>query len=255
MVSRCAAALRSSLQPATSASLRQIAPPRPRRALRQSRGASAGSGLRLCVKDDLLQACVLLATQGDNSRIRWSLSQECQHVLSSDVRPYNKKLLGTSPALQQEVALPANFMLRSISSSAPGFEAGVRLLQGDRRPSTVRSYDQKWIKFENFTTQVQDDAGAPRMSALPASSQTVVAYLGFLLESGTISAKSLQTYLSAINTVHNDFEYPPPACGHLVKLARKGFAELQGSSMLQPQQVTAFLPSSCDLGLPFDWIH
>ncbi len=75
------------------------------------------------------------------------------------------------------------------------------------------------------------------MSAFPASSQTVVAYL---LESGTISAKSLQPYLSAINAVHNDFEYPPPACGHLVKLARKGFAELQGSSMLQPQQVTAF---------------
>jgi hypothetical protein len=78
------------------------------------------------------------------------------------------------------------------------------------------------------------------MSALPASSQTVVAYLGYLLESGSISAKSLQPYLSAINAVHNDFEYPPPACGHLVKLARKGFAELQGSSMLQPQQVTAF---------------
>jgi hypothetical protein len=87
---------------------------------------------------------------------------------------------------------------------------------------------------------VQDDAGAPRMSVLPASSQKVVAYLGYLLESGTISAKSLQPYLSAINAVHNDFEYPPPACGHLVKLARKGFAELQGSSMLQPQQVTAF---------------
>ena len=63
--------------------------------------------------------------------------------------------------------------------------------------------------------------------------------LGYLLESGT---KSLQPYLSAINAVHNDFEYPPPACGHLVKLARKGFAELQGSSMLQPQQVTAFPP-------------
>jgi hypothetical protein len=37
---------------------------------------SAGSGLRLCVKDHLLQADVLLASQGDNSRIRWSLSQE-----------------------------------------------------------------------------------------------------------------------------------------------------------------------------------
>jgi hypothetical protein len=137
------------------------------------------------------------------------------------------------------VALPANFMLCNVSSLAPGFEAGVRLLQVGRRPSTVKS-DQTWLKFENFTAQMQDDAGAPRMSVLPASSQTVVAYLGYLLESGTISAKSLQPYLSAINAVHNDFEYPPPACGHLVKLARKGSAELQGSSMLQPQQVTAF---------------
>ena len=77
------------------------------------------------------------------------------------------------------------------------------------------------------------------MSVLPDSSQTVVTYLGYLLESGTIE-KSLQFYVSVINTVHNDFEYPTQACGHLVKLALKGFAELQGSCMLQPQQVTAF---------------
>ncbi len=51
-------------------------------------------------------------------------------------------------------------------------------------------------------------------------------YLGYLLESGTITAKSPQPYLSAINSVHNDLEYPPPACEHLVKLVRKGFAEL-----------------------------
>jgi hypothetical protein len=78
------------------------------------------------------------------------------------------------------------------------------------------------------------------MSAFPASSQTVVAYLGYLLESDSISAQSLQPYLSVINAVHNNFEYSSPACGDLVKLQRKGFAELQGSSMLQPQQVTAF---------------
>ena len=60
------------------------------------------------------------------------------------------------------------------------------------------------------------------------------------MEAGTISSKSLQPYLSVINTVHNDFEYPSPTCGHLVKLARKGFAELQGSVMLQPEQVTPF---------------
>jgi hypothetical protein len=106
---------------------------------------------------------VLLATQGDNSQIRWSSSQDCHHVLSSDIKPYNKKLLGTSPTLLQEVALPANFMLRNVSTLAPGFEAGVRLLQGDRRPSTVKSYDQKCLKLEAFTTQVQDDAGAPKI--------------------------------------------------------------------------------------------
>ena len=78
------------------------------------------------------------------------------------------------------------------------------------------------------------------MSAFPASSQTVVAYLGYLLESDSISDQSLQPYLSVIIAVHNNFEYSPPACGDLVKLQRKGFAELQGSSMLQPQQVTAF---------------
>jgi hypothetical protein len=67
---RSAAAVLLALQPATSTSLRQIAPPRPRRALRQSRGASAGSGLRLCVKAYLLQAGVLLATQGATPRMR-----------------------------------------------------------------------------------------------------------------------------------------------------------------------------------------
>ena len=129
----------------------------------------------------------------------------------------------------------------NFSSTALDFEADVRLLQGVRRPSTVKSYDQKSLKFEAFTSQVQDDAGASRMCALPpASSQTVVTHLGYLLDSDTISAKSLQPYLSAINTVHNDIENPPPVCGHLVKLTRKGFPELHGSSMLQPQQDTVF---------------
>jgi hypothetical protein len=127
-------------------------------------------------------------------------------------------------------------MLRTISPTAPGFESVVRLLQGDRRPATFKSYDQKWLKFESFRSQVQDDTGAPRMCALSVSSQTVVAYMGYLLEAGTISAKSLQPYLSAINAVHNDFEYPTPACGHLVKFVRKDFVE----SILQPQQVTVF---------------
>jgi hypothetical protein len=131
-------------------------------------------------------------------------------------------------------------MLRNVSTLAPGVEAGVRLLQGGRRPSTVKSYDQNWLTIEAFTSQVQDDSRAPRMSVLAVSSQTVLTYLGYLLELGTISVKSLQTYLSLINAVHNDFEYLSPECVYLVKLVRKGFAELQGSSMLQTQEVTVF---------------
>ncbi len=133
MVSRSAEAFSLPLPPAASASLSQISPHRHRRTFRQSRGAAAGSGLRLCVKHGLLQPCVLLVTQGDNSRIRWSTTQECEHVLSSDIKPSFKKLLHTSPALLQEVTFPANFMFRNVSSLAPGFEAGVRLLQGGRR--------------------------------------------------------------------------------------------------------------------------
>ena len=122
VVSRSAAAFSRTLPLATTAPLRQTASSRHGRALRQSRGAAAGSGLRLCVKDGLLQACVLLTTQGDNSRIRGSATQERQHVLSADIRTYFRKLLDTSPALLQDVALPANFMLRNVSTLAPGFE-------------------------------------------------------------------------------------------------------------------------------------
>jgi hypothetical protein len=48
---------------------------------------------------------------------------------------------------------------------------------------------------------------------LTVKTQTVVVYLGYLLESVTMNVKSLQSYLSVINTDHNDFWVR----GHLVK--------------------------------------
>jgi hypothetical protein len=104
LVSRSASAFNYPLHLASTASLRPTAPSGYRRAFRQSRNATVGSGLRLCVKDEVLQVCVLLATQGVHSRIRWSSSHDCQHVISSDIRPYNKKFLDTSPVLHQEVS-------------------------------------------------------------------------------------------------------------------------------------------------------
>ncbi len=58
MVSSSAEAFSLPLPPTASASFRQIAPPRHRRTFCQPRGATAGSGLRLCMKHGLLQACV-----------------------------------------------------------------------------------------------------------------------------------------------------------------------------------------------------
>ena len=75
LVSRSASAFNCPLHLATTASLRPTAPSGHRRAFRQWRGATAVSGLRLCVKDEVLQACVLLVTQGAHSRIHWSSSQ------------------------------------------------------------------------------------------------------------------------------------------------------------------------------------
>jgi hypothetical protein len=135
MVSRSASTFVHPLLTSSTPSLCQTESTRHGRVLRQSRGATTGSSLRLCVKDDLLQTCVLIVTEK-----RWLY-----------------------------------FMLRNVSTLVPVFETGVRLLQGDRRPSTVKSYDQEWLKFEvvTVTSQVQDDAGAPRMSSLSVSSQTV----------------------------------------------------------------------------------
>ncbi len=64
LISRSVAAFNCPLHPATTASLSPTTPSGHRRAFRQSRGATVGSGLRLCVKDEVLQPCVLLSTQG-----------------------------------------------------------------------------------------------------------------------------------------------------------------------------------------------
>jgi hypothetical protein len=78
-------------------------------------------------------------------------------------------------------------------------------------------------------------------------SSHTLALLESLSSIGAKGSKSLQPYLFAINVVQNDRDKhcpQPPACGwrvkHARKHARKGFAELKGSAMLQPQQVTAF---------------
>jgi hypothetical protein len=70
-------------------------------------------------------------------------------------------------------------------------------------------------------------------------------YLGWLQEEDKVHAKSLQPYLSAINQAHVDFGFPPPAVGQLVRLAHRGFGEVEGETLAAVRRVP--LPASVAL--------
>jgi hypothetical protein len=116
-----------------------------------------------------------------------------------------------------------------------------QLLQQARRPSTKKSYNSKVDKFQDFCGRVQDEAGTPRLSSMPASQTTILAFIGYLASLGKIRSSSLQPYLSAINSLHADFGFPKPAQGHWISLARKGFGEIEGSLNQAPTKIQALI--------------
>jgi hypothetical protein len=106
---------------------------------------NCGSCLRLYVKDEVLQTCVLLTTQGDNSRVRWSSSQQCQRVLS--IRPYNKKF-STPPSLFNKTCLdrPISGYGQFPPPHLTRFRSSCATVTRRQKASTVKSHDQKWLK-------------------------------------------------------------------------------------------------------------
>jgi len=58
-----------------------------------------------------------------------------------------------------------------------------------------------------------------------------------------VHTRSLQPYMSAINQAHVDFVFAVPAVGQLLRLARRGFGEVEGGSSLAPVRRTP-LPAS-----------
>jgi hypothetical protein len=74
---------------------------------------------------------------------------------------------------------------------------------------------------------VQASQGFPALSLTPATSSSVLLYLGWLQEEDKVHVRSLQPYMSAINQAHVDFGFPPPAVGQLVRLARRVFGEVE----------------------------
>jgi site-specific recombinase XerD len=85
-----------------------------------------------------------------------------------------------------------------------GSATAIRLLQSGLATSTATSYGNLFDAFAKYC----DEEG---VSALPATTTTVISYVGHLAELGTWAASSMQPIFSAINDAHRSLELPPPA--------------------------------------------
>ena len=101
-----------------------------------------------------------------------------------------------------------------------GGATALRLLQAGLAESTAGTYSSHWAKFQRYCEDTD-------VQCLPASTATVLAYVGWLADEGQVKASSLQQYLSAINRVHRDFDEEAPALGHHIAVQRQGMGALQ----------------------------
>lgn len=103
-------------------------------------------------------------------------------------------------------------------------EAGriAQVLSSALTAGTVESYSRHFVRFATWCERQPD-----RPCPLPASTKTVIRWLGGdVCHGDKVQAKSLQPYLSAINTLHEDLELPPPALGRRVQRFRRGLGHL-----------------------------
>jgi len=59
---------------------------------------------------------------------------------------------------------------------------------------------------------------------LPATTETVACYLGFIFERGTVAPGMLQSYLTPVNAVHALMQMDRPVIGPLLTALRHGYA-------------------------------
>jgi len=85
-------------------------------------------------------------------------------------------------------------------------------------PDTAAKYEQHWRQFTVFC----ESTGR---TALPATADTVAAYLASLFSRATVRPSSLQSYISPINTRHATAGFDRPATGPFLASVRAGFAQ------------------------------
>ena len=104
-----------------------------------------------------------------------------------------------------------------------GAATAVRLLESALAPSTYAHYGRLFADFAEYCAQ-------EGVSPLPASPWTVVAYVGHLAEAGTWAAGSMRPIFSAINSVHRDLDFEPPAVGnHFLSRVQRGLERAQSA--------------------------
>ena len=103
--------------------------------------------------------------------------------------------------------------------------------------STADVYGGHYARFYRWCAAQPDQP-----SSLPASTGTVLRWLeADVTAGGKVRARSLQPYLSAINSVHADLEYDRPALGHAVAAYKSGLAHMQADGGREAERV--YLPA------------
>ena len=129
---------------------------------------------------------------------------------------YELKPMSTATTAPWASALRVKYA--SLMGSAERATA-VELMQAGLAPKTAQNYDSKLSKVISF-------CAGRGLSPMPATTETVLEYIGYLAREGTVHVDSAQPYLSCINTAHVAVGLVPPALGPAVEQARKGWRQL-----------------------------
>lgn len=116
-------------------------------------------------------------------------------------------------------------------------EAAAQLLRKGRRDNT-------WVTYNNAQRRFVAFCAANHLQAVPAALSTILLYLAFLFRENLVHFSSIPVYLTAINALHKDLGFDPPAVGSFVQLAKKGFEELDADRNPELRDRSTALPAS-----------
>eukprot|EP00962_Isochrysis_galbana_P047792 scaffold19706_cov90-Isochrysis_galbana.AAC.1 len=202
--------------------------------------ASPDSCHRLCA--DVARRAVVLAAApvgGRLPRVSGGLSAaDCGRRSGSarDVAPYPVPHPRRPIDSLTDLASPVSAYLSDRWARWSGGATAARLAATSRQSSTGLSYGRHWAAFVAW-------CAGNALQPLPATPDMIAAYIGSIADRGTVAARSLQPYLSAINSVHADFGFDRPALGHFVAAVRRGLARAQAASSTRDTRIPLPAPA------------